>query len=241
VAFGGAGGQHACAVAALLGIATVVVPADAGLLSALGLGAAVVERFAERQVLRPLDEVRDQVPAWIGELARQARTAVAGEGVPAADVRVRRRLVHLRLAGQEAALTVEWREGLDLGAAFGAAYRDLYGYPPPRRPVEVESLRVVASSVENTGAGPTVEPPAAPSRPADAHGMRRTCFAGVWREVPIYERERLGPGDAFVGPALVVERHSTAVVAPGWTARVDGAGALVLERGGQRGAAEAGP
>src|SRR5262249_1831168 len=57
VAFGGAGGQHACAVADRLGISTVLIPPDAGLLSALGLGHAVLERFAEEQVLRPLAEV----------------------------------------------------------------------------------------------------------------------------------------------------------------------------------------
>ncbi len=57
VAFGGAGGQHACRVAELLGIGDVLLPADAGLLSAVGLGHAVVERFAQREVLRPLDEI----------------------------------------------------------------------------------------------------------------------------------------------------------------------------------------
>ncbi|MFP5286426.1 MAG: hydantoinase/oxoprolinase family protein, partial [Thermoanaerobaculia bacterium] len=72
VAFGGAGAQHACAVATLLGIGSVLVPADAGLLSALGLGAAVVERFAHRQVLEPLDQIRERLPEWLGEMGREA-------------------------------------------------------------------------------------------------------------------------------------------------------------------------
>ena len=73
VAFGGAGAQHACAVAELLGIASVLVPADAGLLSALGLGAAVVERFAQRQVLEPLDRVKgERIAGWLDELGREA-------------------------------------------------------------------------------------------------------------------------------------------------------------------------
>ena len=57
VAFGGAGAQHACGVAALLGVETILVPADAGLLSALGIGHAAIERFAERQLLRLLPDV----------------------------------------------------------------------------------------------------------------------------------------------------------------------------------------
>src|SRR5205807_9903424 len=77
VAFGGAGAQHACAVAARLGIDTVLVPADAGLLSALGLGAAVVERFAQRQVLMPLAAAAERLDGWCEELGREAAAAVA--------------------------------------------------------------------------------------------------------------------------------------------------------------------
>ena len=83
LAFGGAGPQHACAVAALLGIGRVIVPADAGLLSAVGLGAATIERFAVRQVLLPLTAVA----AELRNLGRGARAGGAacrrGRGSPA--------------------------------------------------------------------------------------------------------------------------------------------------------------
>ncbi|HLE84678.1 MAG TPA: hydantoinase/oxoprolinase family protein, partial [Thermoanaerobaculia bacterium] len=149
VAFGGAGGQHACSLAEHLGIAAVLVPEDAGLLSAVGLGAAAVERFGERQVLAPLDEAGERLEAWLAELAREAAAAVAAEGVPEAEVEVRRRIALLRLEGQETAVPVELPAAIGgaeaaagaLAAAFAAAYRDLYGYPPPRRRIEVESLR----------------------------------------------------------------------------------------------------
>ncbi len=107
VAFGGAGAQHACGVAMRLGIDTVLVPADAGLLSALGIGHAVIERFAERQVLALLGEVESQVPGWLDELGREAVQEVAGEGVPEAEVVVRRQLLNLRFIGQDTPLTVE--------------------------------------------------------------------------------------------------------------------------------------
>ncbi|HEV3051969.1 MAG TPA: hydantoinase/oxoprolinase family protein, partial [Longimicrobium sp.] len=82
VAFGGAGAQHACGVASRLGIGTVIVPTDAGLLSALGIGHAPLERFAERQVLRRLDEVEDEIAATFDALSTEAADAVAREGVP---------------------------------------------------------------------------------------------------------------------------------------------------------------
>jgi 5-oxoprolinase (ATP-hydrolysing) len=140
-------------------------------------------------------------------------------------VEVRRRRADLRLAGQESTVEVEWRPDLDLPAAFASAYRALYGYAPGGRPVELESLSAVASS---HAAGPA--PPAAAVAPVAAGpaGRRRAWQAGAWREVPVFERRSLVPGSRFAGPALVVEPHTTAVVAGGWVARIDGAGALVL-------------
>jgi 5-oxoprolinase (ATP-hydrolysing) len=244
VAFGGAGGQHACSLAELLGIEWVVVPEDAGLLSAVGLGAAVVERFAQRQVLAPLAEVGEALAAWLAELAEEAVGAVRREGVAAGDVVVRRRIAHLRLAGQETSVPVEVRQdpepsperspelgpdlGPDLKQSFAAAYRELYGYAPPKRPVEVESLRVVASS--RPPERPVPEGPGE-ARNAEPAASGRAYFAGAWVETGIFERGALAPGDRLSGPSLVFERHAATVVPPGWRASVDGGRALILEPG----------
>lgn len=224
VAFGGAGPQHACAVAGLLGIGTVLVPPDAGLLSAWGLGRAVVERFAARQVLRPLAEVRREVPRLLAELALQASRAVAEQGVPPGEIVVRRRVVRMRLEGQES--TLDLNDPEDPEGAFRTAYRDLYGYDPPARPVEVESLRVVASS------RPRPLDAATPSRRRGAveRGPRQRCFVGDgWSEVATQARSDLEPGDEVPGPALVAEAHSVTVVASGWRLMVDGALTLRME------------
>ena len=232
VAMGGAGAQHACAVAELLGIATVLVPPDAGLLSAVGLGAARLERFAERQVLAPLDQATGDLPALLGELERQAVAAVAAVGAGSGEVRARRRILNLRFAGQDATLAVEL-EGLDpepgpaVEAAFHDAYRRRYGYLPAGRRVEVESVRVVASSAPAGEDEPASVPEPVPALPA---GHRRARLSRDFEPVPFFEREALPPGAGHPGPALVFERHSATVVPPGWSFRVDGAGALVLSR-----------
>jgi 5-oxoprolinase (ATP-hydrolysing) len=237
VAFGGAGAQHACAVAGLLGITKIVVPRDAGLLSALGLGAAVVERFAHRQVLEPLEKVRERLPAWLDELGSEAAAAVEAEGVPAGEVRVRRRLFNLRFAGQDEALAVEPAPGEQPDAAFAQAYREIYGYAPEGRAVEVESLRVVASSVpeEEEKSDRSVGSDRSDrlnSRPAATRATRRCWLRSGWAEVPVFERSELRAGDLFTGPALVFERHSATVVAAGWRGRVDRGENLVLEKSG---------
>lgn len=226
VAFGGAGPQHACAVAGLLGIGTVLVPADAGLLSAWGLGRAVVERFAARQILRPLEEVRRDLPRLLAELAGEAAGAVEAEGVPAGGIVIRRRVVRMRLEGQESPLDLEDPD--DPERAFRAAYRELYGYDPPSRPVEVESLRVVASSRPRRL---PVEPVPEPRGVVDRRSRHRCFVGGGWRVVATPARSDLEPGDEVPGPALVAEAHSVTVVAPGWRLTVDGAGTLRLEAG----------
>jgi 5-oxoprolinase (ATP-hydrolysing) len=226
VAFGGAGAQHGCAVADLLGMNHVVVPADAGLLSALGIGQAVVERFAERQVLQTIEAAGPRLDEWLRDLTDQAVTAVVGEGLPADEVVVRRRIINLRYFGQEATLAIEYEAGSDLLEAFAKRYLERYGHTAEARPLEVESLRVVASArpVEESPAASTRESPATPLKVA------RAWFGGAYREAPVYDRERLVPGNRFRGPALVWERHSATVVEDGWEGRMDGAGALVLSR-----------
>jgi 5-oxoprolinase (ATP-hydrolysing) len=225
VAFGGAGAQHACGVASRLGIGTVVVPADAGLLSALGIGHAPLERFAERQVLRRLDEIGGEIASTFESLATEAADAVAREGVDASAIVIRRRIASLRYVGQDSTLTVGWDPAIDLRTAFEDRHSAIYGHRPAARPIEVESLRAIASTV-------VVDPPAAPDpQPHDATpaATRRTWLGGAWADVPVYEREGLRPGAHLGGPALIAERHSATFVAQGWAARLDSAENLVLE------------
>jgi 5-oxoprolinase (ATP-hydrolysing) len=146
------------------------------------------------------------------------------------EIAVRRRLLNLRFAGQETALAVEHDGDDAIESAFAAAYREIYGYAPEGRTIELESVRVIASSrsVEAVGA------PDSTAEPFEAEPAgRRRCFTGsAWREVPFFDRALLRPGAGFEGPALVFERHSATLLAGGWRGRVDAARNLVLESGG---------
>jgi 5-oxoprolinase (ATP-hydrolysing) len=224
VAFGGAGAQHACAVASLLDMRTVLVPPEAGLLSAFGLGAAVIERFAERQVLASLSAVESDLPRWSEELGARALAAVAAE--TGGEALIRRRILQLRFSGQQATLPVELIQGEDPARGFLTAYRAHYGYEPEGRDIEVESLRVVASSPVSE-----VQAAASPGRHAmtpAADLNRRRRMGGAWRDVPALDRDELTAGAVVSGPALIFERHTATVVEEGWEAWLDGAQALVL-------------
>jgi len=227
VAFGGAGGQHACAVAGRLGISTIVVPPEAGLLSAFGLRHALVERFAARQVLEPLERVEDRIAGWIDDLSARAVAAVKAEGDGDVEIVVRRRIAHLRFVGQEATLGIEIEDGRPLRDAFERRYEELFGHRPEGRPLELESLRVVASTAP---APVSVASTPAETSKVEPHRTRDARFGGRWIETSVFDRERLQPGSRASGPAVILESTGTTVVEPGWDARMDGGGALILGR-----------
>lgn len=225
VAFGGAGPQHALRVAEALGIRVVVIPADASLLSCAGLGRAAVERFTERQVLRPLDDIEGVLDDLVAEAGAEALRALEADGVPRGDAGIRRRIVSLRYAGQESSLSVEFSP--TLRADFEHAYRATYGHAAPDRVIEVEAVRVSASSRRGRPADAADAPG---GRGPFPRGSRRAWFDGAWVDAPVLDRSALNAGAAVRGPALVTEPYSVAVVEAGWTLRVDEARALILER-----------
>ena len=146
VAFGGAGGQHACAIAEELGVSTVLCPSDAGLLSARGLREAVMERFAERQILQPLGTHGQALGDIFAELETSALGSLKAEGFADKQIIVRRRLVSLRHEGQESTEEIAFDTTTDLATAFRERYENLFGYWPDNKSIEVVSARVVSST-----------------------------------------------------------------------------------------------
>lgn len=147
VAFGGAGPQHACAIAKKLGMRQIFIPADAGVLSARGLQCGGIERIASRQFLTELrnftgEEIEPLEESLLNTLSREAPD---GE-IPV----IARRLANLRLSGQDSTLTVDFRYPTELAKAFAEAFRRTFGYPPPRdRAVEVVDIHLIARTPVN--------------------------------------------------------------------------------------------
>jgi 5-oxoprolinase (ATP-hydrolysing) len=226
VSYGGAGGQHACAIARRLGVERILIPADAGVLSAFGLGHAVREQFAEEQVLQPLKTVKENLEGRITRLAEAAKDKLLKEGVSGDQIEIRRRLVHMRLEGQEAPLEIPYANKQSLRAQFKDAYERYYGHWIPDRDVEVESLRVVASTMETQVASSHKVEEAGSRSPI----MQKTVyFEGREVETPVYRRDDISVDATIEGPALILDPHSTIVVEPGWVGTVRKNGTLSLE------------
>jgi len=225
-AFGGAGGQHACRIAEMLGVDRVLFPAEAGLLSAYGLSHARMERFVEQQVLEVWDDFQTSFENVVSELEEQARQALLKEGLDPDSVSISRCIVQVRLLGQETAESVDWNPDLDLIQAFLERYEEVYGYLPENKPIEIVSIRVVS-----TTRLPDVESEVfASSRPAEPRKTIRTFIDGTWQSIPVFSRDVLVPGDDIQGPALVQDRFSTLSIDHHWKASVGSGGTLRVDR-----------
>jgi len=218
VAFGGAGGMHACSLAEELGMRTVLVPRASGVLSALGLAISDLRRDYASPYLSALEDVD---AGALDEAFEELQRLAAGD----LDSPELTRRADLRYRGQSFELTVAADEPRELAARFHDAHERRYGYRMEEEPVELVSLRLIAiSPVE----APKLNEEAVEGEPAP--DRRRACFDGDWLEIDVRGRGRMGEGSAVEGPAIVEFSEATCVVRPGWRGAIDGAGTLVLER-----------
>ncbi|MEM9227049.1 MAG: hydantoinase B/oxoprolinase family protein [Verrucomicrobiota bacterium] len=151
VAFGGAGGVHACALASLLGISTVLYGRDAGLLSAYGIKRAQVERIAECQVLQPFEDAYPGLDTLFANLEQEAIAQLSEEGYCSSALAPSRCRIFLRLAGQASDIELDYTGREEVADAFAQRYEEMFGYRPEGKPLEIVKLQVVASSKSAQG------------------------------------------------------------------------------------------
>ncbi|MBS0197040.1 MAG: hydantoinase B/oxoprolinase family protein [Planctomycetes bacterium] len=221
VAFGGAGGQHACAVASRLGISRILIPADCSLLSAVGLAVARRERMVEVQVLAGLEGF--DFARTFADAEHRALSELSAD-LPGSPARVRRRIVRLRYSGQEHAIDLELDDAKTLRERFEAKSREVFGHVLPNRTVEVESIRVLAQCEDIQDRLPRQEP--ATVAVSASHSRESTG------RIRVVDQSVLDSGETIDGPVVISGPRGTAVLDEGWTASMDATRALVLTRRG---------
>ncbi len=255
--FGGAGGQHACAVADALGMPAILIHPLAGMLSAYGMGLAEARLLKEQALERTLtpDLIPELVAAWT-ELEVAGRVEMIAQGLPPERLRAQGAL-RLRYAGSDTALSIavpEWAtatradpssaafvparsvEVTGLADRFTAAHRQRFGFVMPDKDLVVEAVTVELIGEEfATGMDatyPAVMGPATPNRTAEAPTIATLSLHLGGREhaAPLLTRTALRVGDLIRGPAIVSEDGATTLIEPGWQAEVRPAGELVLTR-----------
>ena len=217
VPFGGAGGQHACAIADRLGIERILFPTGAGLLSAHGVLDAPDQRFEQRELNLDLEEASTILPDLLESLTDSATARLSADTVDSEA----RRIIALRLSGQDDVIQIDHdgRQALDF--IFRDEFKRLYGYAPPARRIEVAWIRVVV-----TGQRPpepftprTEEAPPSSSTDRDAPCLKMLTSSG-WLDSTLHHRCDLTPGTELSGPAIIDDVGATLVVESGWSLTV---------------------
>jgi 5-oxoprolinase (ATP-hydrolysing) len=240
--FGGAGGQHACAVADALGIKRVLIHPLAGVLSAYGMGLADITATRETAIESVLTtELEPELDKVLAQLEAAAREELAGcdGGVSGDRVAVRRR-AHLRYEGTDTAIDVPVGSAADMTLAFEETYQQRFSFLMRDKPIVVEAVSVeaigggnaseysLATALSGVAAVAAV---AASSGVAAPQRVRMYVPAsGGWTDAGLYQRAEIAAGDVIQGPAIIAEDNSTTVIEPGWSAAVNDLNHLVLSR-----------
>jgi 5-oxoprolinase (ATP-hydrolysing) len=211
--FGGAGSQHACAVADALGMERILIHPLAGVLSAYGIGLADVKAIREISWLKPLG---DDFSEPLQDLEHRARSALIEQRVDADHIELNRR-ARLRTAGSDTTLEIVIAPVEEMQRVFSDLHRQRFGYWDEGAEVIVDALVVEAKSSPERGGEP---------RSGGGDGVPAA-------DRPPSAATQLPPprhGEEFIGPALIFDPTSTIVVEPGWRAERVSDGTLVLTR-----------
>ena len=246
VTFGGAGGQHACAVADALRMERVLIHPLAGVLSAFGIGQAELRALRESSVELPLDpEGVSEAELALAALEEDARQELRFQH---SETERAIRKFHVRYRGTNTALPVEPGSVANIAKAFQEAHRARFGFTmdPEERGLVVAAVSVeaigVANDAQSRGGDPVGLASEATLHDADRIGLASEArstgpiastnvkFTGGWQSTPVFDREKLAPGSEIAGPALVIERTTITVIEPGWQGEITEERDLVLTR-----------
>ncbi|MCG9131951.1 hydantoinase/oxoprolinase family protein [Candidatus Poribacteria bacterium] len=247
VSFGGAGGLHAAFMAENLGIGTVLIPPNGGLLSAYGmLFADVVKDYSQTLLLKfqtGSETLLETLDAGFNELLTRAENEMEAEGFTPDQLKIERSL-DIRYEGQSYELNIpfpaqlaSWKlakQKTETGAhaliqKFHAVHDQRFGYARTDAPVEIVNLRLTATG--ETDKLPIRPLPLADADPSEAFIVQNgVVFEGEALRTDFYRREMLQPGNQITGPAIVTEFSATTVIPPNFSAVVDAYQNLVLTR-----------
>jgi N-methylhydantoinase A/oxoprolinase/acetone carboxylase beta subunit len=229
VSFGGAGGVHAAEIASHMNIGTIVIPKNAGVLSALGLLMADSIKDHSRSLIKPVDRIaEDDLIGAFDELACRAREGMRVEGFPEDRIDLEYSL-DLRYLGQSHEITLPYRGYASLAEDFHKAHVRLYTYQQPQQPVEIVNLRVKAVGRRRKLRIPRsrLEAP----DPKRAFVKNQTIvFGGKAFPAAVFDRSGLRAGNIIEGPALVADFESTTMLPPAHRLRVDAFYNLIMQR-----------
>ncbi|KAI2882722.1 hypothetical protein CBS63078_6372 [Aspergillus niger] len=222
--FGGAGGQHACAIAELLGIQKVLIHKHSSILSAYGIGLADVVQEGQRPCAKAYEPYNlPTILSDLEDLAQATKDLLGNDGILNVDVD---RFLNMRYDGSETTIMIAVDQNHNMLPTFVNAHHQQFGFTPTDRKVFVDSIRVRAIG-RGSFAAPSPDVPASvpeklsiPSHKSPtAEATNRVYFNELgWTDTPVYILKSIPLGQKVSGPALVVDETQTILVGPGSSA-----------------------
>lgn len=225
--FGGAGGQHACEIASILGIKTVLIHRYSSILSAYGL--ALADRAYELQEPSSTfysDSTRSSLLARLDKLTNAVQEELARQGFEVDRIRVER-MLNMRFDGTDTALMVLPSPGdgdgdEDFEAAFKKIYKAEFGFLLETKNIVVDDIKVrgIGKTFDSLGESVYSEVERIKRTPVDQSkaSLRTSVYfdkVGRVHDTPVFELDKISVGDEVVGPAVVIDNTQTIVIVPG--------------------------
>jgi 5-oxoprolinase (ATP-hydrolysing) len=227
VCFGGAGGQHACEVASILEISTILYHPLGGVMSAYGIGLANPSLRTERTVLLPWKEATDH--------SLEVSFEKLSQELPSRGEAHLRKELDIRPTGTDAFLSIPFEGIQKAKTKFREEYVQRFGFFPEDAKLEIVNLRLELTEAKDFfPAYKTAEyekrgTDAAKENPAPL-ATQKVLYPDGYREAPVYDAGNISPVTSINGPALLVDKHSTFVVDPGFDATADAKGIIRVTR-----------
>jgi len=225
VAFGGAGGLHAAALAESMNMPAALIPASPGALSAMGMARSTPGHECARGCMQPLSAwPQSRLRGEFANLEREARAVLAADGALPSRVQISKRL-DLRYRGQSFELTIPWSPRV--AESFHRVHARLYGYALESVPIELVCIRAVAFIPATGSLGKRPRRRQLPGRAIRDH--RRVVFDRA-RRTAVLDRSSLQPGHSLLGPAVIEEYTATTLLPRGWRIDVTHGSHLLMVR-----------
>ncbi|MBN1597898.1 MAG: hydantoinase B/oxoprolinase family protein [Bacteroidales bacterium] len=227
LAFGGAGGMHVCKIAEILGIGKIIIPYDAGILSAVGIGNAQIEYIASRQILTLYDQYKDKLIDLLEELREEAVNNLKEQGFKDNEIDVKKIVLMLRFRGQDNVLEITYSKGKSIPEEFKSEYEKLFGHYIENQAIEVESVKLFA-------AGGSVSERVLQNNYKEYIPERQSeqeCYVnGKWSRTAVYNVDELKEGAIIDGPAIILNKTSTSFIDQDWRAAVKQLKNMLVEK-----------
>jgi 5-oxoprolinase (ATP-hydrolysing) len=225
LAFGGAGGLHACSIADLLNINTILIPYDAGILSAFGIGKAKMERFSACEIRLPLSSAEARSVSAVAELTATCKKELISAGISPDEFDVPQVFYFLRFSGQESALEIQASYYSQLSTVFQQEYQQIFGYFPKEKSIELVKIlvRLSTKDLQQT----RVHEKSKIYFPTEKYYSSNKDLA---MNYPVFFRDELSAGATIDGPAILLMPTSSTFIQKNWQCFIDEYGLAIMRK-----------